>query len=161
MNKFQLFAVPILTLLAISTQASAANAINFRVELSGDQEVPPVATDASGTAIIHFNQRLTEIDFKLDVRNGQNMLGAAGSHFHCAAAGANGPVIVFLAGTFPPGYDDDFQIRATLTDANIINGGTACGSTIADIAMAMANGDVYINVHSTSHPAGEIRGQVE
>jgi len=161
MQKFRLFAMTTVAMLAFSGQGSAANALNFRANLSGDQEAPPVDTNASGKALFHVNQRLTEMTFKLDVRNGTNILGAAGSHLHCAPAGQNGPVIVFLAGTFPPGYSEDFQVRATLTDASIINGATGCGATIAELAMAMANGDVYINVHSTAHPGGEIRGQVE
>ena len=125
------------------------------------QEVPDaVETDASGKAIIHVNQQLTKLRLKLDVLNSDGLLSAAGAHFHCGAAGENGPIIAFIAGPFDPGYFGHFQIRATLTDDSI-TGETACGSDIAELAMAMAEGDVYINVHSLSNPGGEIRGQVE
>jgi hypothetical protein len=137
----------------------ADNALNFNVGLSGDNEVPPVMTDTSGTALLHVDQNLSEIRLKLDVRNGDAALGAAGAHFHCAPSGENGPVVAFVAGSFPPGYDGAFQLKATLTDASIIN--PACGATIMELVASMLDGNVYLNVHSTDHPGGVIRGQVE
>jgi hypothetical protein len=161
MNTKPTAAFAMLASLLIAVPALAGNALNFKARLSGAQEVPPHESAASGSLIVHVNQRLTEMTIKLDVRNGTDILGAAGAHFHCAPAGSNGPVVVFLAGTFPPGYSGDFQVRASLSDSSIINPATACGGTIAELAMAMANGDVYVNVHSTANPGGEIRGQVE
>jgi hypothetical protein len=145
--------------LFLSPPLLAANAVNFRVELSGANENPPVDTPTTGVAILHVNQDFSAIDFKLDVKNAVDILGVAGAHFHCAPAGSNGGVVVFLAGAFSPGYDGDFQLRATLTDASIIN--TACGANIAELVESMLDGNVYINVHSTSNPSGVIRGQVQ
>lgn len=159
MPKTHLTAVTLAAMLLLSTQAQGANALNFRASLSGDQEAPPVNTDASGSALLHVNQRLTQIRFKLDIRNATALLGAAGAHLHCAPAGDTGPIVVFLAGPFEPGFSGHFQIRATLTDDNIVN--DTCGATIADLAAAMADGDVYVNVHSVAFPGGEIRGQIE
>jgi len=147
----------LMMLLAGPLQAS--NAINFNVSLSGDNEATPVETDTSGTAILHVDRNLSEIRLKLSVRNGDAVLGAAGAHFHCAPAGQNGPVVAFVAGSFPPGYDGDFELRATLTDASIIN--PACGATVMELVGSMLDGNVYLNVHSTDHPGGVIRGQVE
>lgn len=148
----------VLTML-LACPLQAGNAVNFNVRLSGDNEVPPVVTDTSGTAILHVDRNLSEIRLKLDVRGGEAVLGAAGAHFHCAAAGENGPVVAFVAGSFPPGYDGEFQLRATLTDASIIN--PACGATIMELVGSMLDGNVYLNVHSTDHPGGVIRGQVQ
>jgi len=146
-------------LLSIPLQTYADKAVNFQVALSGDNEVPPVVTETTGSAIFHVNKSWTEINFKLDVRDADNVLGAAGSHLHCAPSGVNGPVVVFLAGSFPPGYDGDMQLRGTLTDESIIN--PACGANLAELVDAMLDGNVYVNVHSTSMPAGVVRGQVE
>jgi hypothetical protein len=157
MRKFSTCAVALLTF--VSLQLYANNAVNFQVTLSGDNEVPPVVTDTSGTAIFHVNQDWTEIRFKLDVNDADNVLGAAGAHLHCAPAGQNGGVVVFLAGSFPPGYDGDIQLRGTLNDSNIIN--PACGADIAELVDSMLAGNVYVNVHSTAVPSGVIRGQVQ
>jgi len=146
-------------LISFAGPLQASNAFNFQVDLSGDNEVPPIDINTSGSAILHVDRNLSEIRLKLTVRDGDAVLGAAGSHFHCAPAGENGPVVAFVAGSFPPGYDGDFEIRATLTDASIIN--AACGATIAELVESMLDGNVYLNVHSTSHPGGVVRGQVE
>jgi len=153
------FLLTSLLCLFLSTPLWAANAVNFRVELSGANEVPPVDTPTTGVAILHVSQDISAIDFKLDIKNAIDILGVAGAHFHCAPAGSNGGVVAFLAGAFSPGYDGQVQLRATLTDASIIN--AACGATIADLVESMLEGNVYINVHSTANPGGVIRGQVQ
>jgi len=153
------YLITTLATLCLTASVGADNALNFRVELSGANEVPPVVTDTSGVALVHVDQQLTEITLKLDVMNADNALGAAGAHFHCAVAGVNGPVVAFVAGSFSPGYDGDFQLRSTLNDSNVTN--PACGTTIAALVEAMLDGRVYLNVHSTAWPGGVIRGQVE
>jgi hypothetical protein len=35
------------------------------------------------------------------------------------------------------------------------------GKTISDLVQEIKSGDVYVNVHTVQHPAGEIRGQIE
>lgn len=146
-------------LLALTT-ANADRALNFKARLSGDQEVPPVMTVTTGTAILHVNRARTEIRFKLTVSNGAGILGVAGAHLHCGLAGFNGPVAAFLAGAAPPaGFEGEIQVRATLTDASVLP--TNCGGNIAELVEAMLNGEVYVNVHSVENPGGEVRGQVE
>lgn len=143
----------------VASSAAAGGAFNFRVELSGDQEVPvPIDTAARGVAILHVNEALTEIRFRLVVDGADNILGAAGAHFHCAPAGVNGPVVVFLAGAAPPGFGGRIEMRATVDDDSILN--PACGDNIADLVGSMLDGNVYVNVHSMDHPGGEVRGQI-
>ncbi len=144
-------------LMALST-AVADSAVNFRVLLSGDQEVPPVATMTTATAILHVDNDRQTIRFDLDIDDGEAILGAAGAHLHCAPEGANGPVVVFLAGMSPPGFNGRLRISGTLSDASIIN--PACGASIEELVDAIDGGGVYINVHSPDHPGGEIRGQI-
>lgn len=129
---------------------------DFKAELSGANEVPPVASDASGEA--KFSLRGDTLAYELEFEDGTDLLGAAGAHIHCAPADANGPVVAFLAGPVAGGIDGDGEIKASLTDSNIIN--DACGATIAELAASLAAGDAYVNVHSTANPSGEIRGQV-
>ena len=118
----------------------------FEARLHGSEEVPPVSTNTSGKAEFEFNRGKTELHFDLSVENGQRVQQA---HIHCAPEGQNGPIIIFLGGFHDKGWD---------VDGNITN--TACGSTLAEIADAMAQGRTYANVHTVAHPAGEIRGQI-
>ncbi len=125
----------------------------FEARLHGSEEVPPVSTNTSGKAEFEFNRGKTELHFDLSVENGQRVQQA---HIHCAPEGQNGP----MGGFHDKGWDVDGNWigDATATDANITN--TACGSTLAEIADAMAQGRTYANVHTVAHPAGEIRGQI-
>jgi hypothetical protein len=67
------------------------------------------------------------------------------AHFHGpAAAGANGPVAMWLSKQGSPA-DSPITGQATLSPAQ---------------AEQFAAGQWYINVHSKDHPSGEIRGQV-
>jgi hypothetical protein len=136
--------------------------LKFKANLTGGQEVttPPggVDTDTTGKARFRFNGGKTELEVALEVEDGVRVTQA---HIHCAPAGSNGPVIVFLGGFHDKGWDvdGDWIGDATATNANITN--TACGSTLAEIAAAMADGRTYANVHTIANPAGEVRGQID
>ena len=117
-----------------------------------------VVTATSGEAKFEVNEAQTKIEFELEIEDAVDILAAAGAHIHCAPAGLNGPVVVFLAGAVPGGFDGEVEIEATVTDANIIN--PACGSTIAELVQSMIGGQTYVNVHSAAHPGGEVRGQI-
>lgn len=129
----------------------------FQARLSGDNEVPAVATDTAGRAEVLVSKDRKSAEYTLRVENGVRVTQ---SHFHCGPAGVNGPVIVFLAGFHAPGWDVDgkWVDNATVTDANVVN--PACGTTLAEIFEQARAGNVYVNVHSVAHPGGEARGQL-
>ena len=132
----------------------------FRTDLSGDQEVPRVETDARGDAEFDVNGAETEIQFEFEVKDGVGILGAVGAHIHCAPAGSNGPIAVFLAGEAAPGgFEGKVEMKGTFTDGQLRP--TDCGATITELVDAMLAGDTYVNVHSVANPGGEVRGQIE
>jgi len=133
------------------------NEANFRAELSGDQEVPPVVVNTYGEAKFIDNGDGT-VDFELELEDAENALGGPGAHIHCAPAGANGPVVVFLAGGSVPGFDGHLEIKGTFSEVSVVN--DACGATIEALLESMANGQTYVNVHSTDFPPGAVRGQI-
>lgn len=130
---------------------------DFTAELSGANEVPPVDSDASGEAKFSLEGEDT-LAYELEFEDGTDMLAVAGAHIHCAPAGENGPVAVFLAGAIPGGVDGSAETKASLTSANIVN--AACGATIGELVDSMLAGNTYVNVHSAANPGGEIRGQI-
>ncbi|MGA9525150.1 MAG: CHRD domain-containing protein [Myxococcaceae bacterium] len=116
--------------------------------LSGDQQVPAVTTSATGTATAELYGETLEVEGSFEGLQ-SDLLVAAGSsaHVHRAARGASGPIVFNL----------------TVTPAADNRSGTFKGSSTlsADDLENYRNGLLYVNVHSTDHPTGEIRGQIE
>jgi hypothetical protein len=109
------------------------------VKLSGDQEVPPVQTSASGSGTIKVNSDKS-VSGSVTTKG---MKGMA-AHIHEAGAGKNGPVAVPLEQK----SDTEFVVPAgaKLTDEQY---------------QAFKAGNLYVNVHSAAHKDGEIRGQLK
>jgi hypothetical protein len=111
----------------------------MKVKLSGDQEVPPVQTQASGSGTITVND-----DKSVSGSITTTGMNATAAHIHEAAAGKNGPVVIPLEKK----SDKEFAVPtgAKLSDAQY---------------KAFKAGDLYVNVHSDAHKGGEIRAQLK
>src|SRR5207247_1331814 len=108
--------------------------------LSPDNQVPPTASTGSGTALVTLNQGRSEVCWDISVTNLTSPVILA--HVHQGAAGTNGPVVV------------DF-----MEPVNGLNGCVqADAALIKDIRKHPA--DYYVNVHTTTFPGGEVRGQL-
>jgi hypothetical protein len=108
-------------------------------ELTGAQEVPPVSTRASGKSTI----KVADDKSVSGTVTVSGMMPTA-AHIHQGAAGANGPVIIPLNKTATNTFSAPADAR--LNDAQYT---------------AFKNGNLYINVHSATHPGGEIRMQMK
>jgi len=106
--------------------------------LSGDQEVPAVKTLASASSKITVTSGMAVIGTLKTSRIEGTM-----AHIHQGAAGANGPVVVTLTNATP----------------NTWSVPTGTRLTVAQYA-SFQRGEMYVNVHSAAHPAGEIRLQL-
>ena len=131
---------PVLTAaaLALLGTSGVAMAEEIKVMLSGDMEVPPVTTMASGSGSITVNPDMT-------VSGGISTMGiaATAAHVHVGKAGANGPVAVGLS----KNGDNAWRVPdgAKLDPSQF---------------QAYKEGALYVNVHSAANKAGEIRGQL-
>lgn len=116
--------------------------------LSPAQEVPPVtnAPNAGGTAIVMLDEAAGKITYEIVV-NGLSA-NITGSHFHGAAEpGVNAGVVKGFTIT-----DNHAKGEWTRTDAN---------QPLTDEHIQMfKDGLLYLNVHTSTNPGGEIRGQV-
>lgn len=158
----------LIVLLATVGTAAADNNRNFVAHLSGDEEVPSVATLAQGQAIFHLSKDGNELEYRLIVANIENVVA---SHIHVAATGVNGPVVAFLFGSVPPGggRSDGVIATGTITAANLV--GPLAGHPLSDLIAEMRAGNTYANVHTNDgvappntgpgdSPGGEVRGQI-
>ena len=112
----------------------------FTTELTGAAEVPgPGDPDGSGTASITLNHGQSRVCYEISLTM---VDGVTAAHIHEAPVGVAGPVVVAL---FTDGFD-----AADCVDAD--------RDVIKDIIQNPQ--DYYVNVHSTDHPAGAVRGQL-
>ena len=107
--------------------------------LSGDQEVPPVATGAIGTGTLSHESPSNNIRGSIALDG----MTATAAHIHQGDVGVSGPVIVPLVETAPGTWS--VPSGSVLTDAQ---------------AAALAAGGLYFNAHTPANPNGEIRGQI-
>jgi hypothetical protein len=132
--------------------AYEASSRSFWARLSGSQEVPRVATRATGAAQFLQDVMRSTLDFEVAV---QGLKDVVGVQVHCGAVGLNGPVGMTLYSGAPVG-SRTFRGRLKAPDP-----GNACGWVgIEDAVAAMANGLAYVNVPTLSNPGGRIRGQI-
>jgi hypothetical protein len=124
------------------------------VDLGGQNEVPMVTTNATGTAMFIIAPLLVEATLTIMNPSGIDFYGNVGVHIHCGGIAVNGPVVVVLAAG--AGITDELINSAiTLTDANVIS--TECGATISEVMEKLKLGEAYVNAHSAKNPGGEIR----
>jgi hypothetical protein len=136
--------------LAACTVGSAAWAVtsnaapaSFKVALSGAEQVPAVETPGKGTANLTYDPATRMLTWSISY-DGLSA-PATMAHFHGpAAAGKNGPVTLWLSKQGSP-PESPIKGEATLTPEQ---------------AAQFTAGEWYVNVHTGSHPGGEIRGQV-
>jgi hypothetical protein len=114
--------------------------------LSGANEVPPVATAATGAFSGDLSLDAGQLEFALTVSGITSTITLA--HIHEGAPGTNGPVVVDLLAAAGGVFTDGATIR-----------GTVFLTSTEAISKALA-GQYYINVHSASFPGGEVRGQL-
>jgi hypothetical protein len=131
-----LTAIAMTAMLGAGTIAAANDAPAM---LSGAQEVPPVMTSASARAdiVVGADRAVTGTVETHDI-------DGTVAHIHSGAVGTNGPVVVPLTQTQPGMWS--------------VPAGTVF--TPEQYARYMA-GQLYVNVHSAAHPAGEIRVQLK
>ena len=144
---YSVLAVAMLTLCVLASNTKA-DTITFTATLSGAKETVPNSSTGTGTATVILDD-LTGKGTISVIFSGLST-PVTGSHIHCCQPqGANGPVIV--------PFDAFLTLSADKLSGSITN--FAFTLTAAQVA-AMKGGLTYVNVHTTTNPGGEIRGQL-
>lgn len=123
---------------------AAASALE--VVLAGENEVPPVATPASGEADVTLDGDVLIVsgafsDLEADLLE----VSGSSAHIHEGDVDEAGPIV--------------FNLDVTSADAR---SGTLAGSfeLTDEQQMLFEQGLLYVNVHTELNPAGELRGQL-
>lgn len=146
---------------------------NIKEILIGYEEVPSVSTTGNG----QFNARIkneNEVEYTLTYSDLEGAVQQA--HIHLGQAGVNGGISVFLCtnlGNGPVGIQPCPAPPATITGTIVAadvspnipatqaarNQGLNTGE-FDEFLAALRAGALYVNVHSTTWPGGEIRSQI-
>ena len=125
--------------LAMVPSGAGAAVIPLAASLDGLQEVPPVATPATGSATLTFDTTTKLLSWNITY---QDLIGTiTAAHFHGPAAPGVGAGVTVGIGALPSPMIGSATLNATQESE-------------------LLAGLWYINIHSTFKPGGEIRGQV-
>lgn len=129
-----------MVLLAACAQTRGEAPQVFEAQLTGAQEVPPVATAATGQAEVEFIPSAGLVRWRV-------------SH-----AGLSGPVTgAHLHGPAGPGQNAPIVVPFGSLGAEPLRG----EARITPEQLGQLNsGQWYVNLHTARHPGGEIRGQL-
>lgn len=148
---------------------AAAQSWTFATRLSGDQQVPPNGSPATGYArFVYFpnftNPALGSVQAFVEFSGLVSPTAfptLPPAHIHAGMVGENGPVVIPLF-NFPVGvtngvYSTTFTLEGL--SATQLDAIAAFNATLP----SLENGDVlpfYVNVHTEEFPGGEVRGQL-
>jgi hypothetical protein len=138
----------------------------FTATLDGPSQNPPVASPGTGNTIVTWNTATNKMT--VDVSFSGLSTGTTASHIHCCVAPPGNAGVATSVPTFPGfplgvtagtySQTFDMTVAASYNPAFITaNGGTPASAEAALLAGLRA-GDAYLNIHTTAHPGGEIRG---
>jgi hypothetical protein len=121
-----------------STMPSSTTAV-LTATLTGAQETPPNPSAATGTATVNVDKTAKTFTASITTTG----ISGTGAHIHAGMPGVAGPILFPF--TESPAGSGKWATNATLDDTQL---------------QAMLAGNYYVNVHSATYPAGEIRGQL-
>ena len=135
---------------------------DVKAKLGGFAEVPSVSTIGSGKLRLTITPSTITYALTYEGLEGGAIVGA---HLHLGQAGVNGGVIANLCGgtETPCPATAAGGMSGTIVPAEILGPGAQgiAPGEFAEVLRAIRAGAVYANVHTTTYPGGEIRGQLK
>ena len=153
-----LLALALVVALAAASFAAPPQPRNFTAPLSGDGQIDPVETNATGVAHFKLSRAGDEMSFRVNVGNIQDVTMA---HIHLEHS--NGPVVAWLYPEGPPPQLIEGRVSGTLATGTITADdldGPLAGEGLDALADEIRDGNAWVNVHTAAHGGGEIAGQI-
>ena len=150
--------------------AETASPVTVVAWLTGFKEVPVISTRAFGNFRAVIDPRAGTITYKLRYSDLTGSVQQA--HIHVGQHSVNGAVSVFLCQTeasadptgLAPRCPRSGEVTGILQAANMVEGGIVAQGIepgeFNELVRAIRSGVAYVNVHTTTFPAGEVRGQL-
>jgi CHRD domain-containing protein len=134
---------PVGVLRARPAAAAGDTLIAFTALLNGAQQSPPEPSPSTGVALVLYDKTASIVCWRISFSPlaGSEIL----AHFHGPGA---------------PGVNAPIRINITPSPSPVGSPKHGCAPINKDDAKSLSKGLLYINIHSTVAPNGEIRGQV-
>jgi len=145
----------LIILSSISENFTYAQPTKFNAKLKGDSVIPPVNTTASGKAKFTwhgFKAKDDVIRSKIDL---SGITGLTGAYI----IKGNTAVVDLLKSGNQNKTNDTLVIKTDIKASDLE--GLMKGKTLEDLRTALASNGTYVNILTTGHPDGEIRGQIK
>jgi len=139
----------------LQSQADDDDEAEFTARLTGQEEVPPRETGATGKAHFELSSDGFGLEYRLRVKDIENVSAA---HIHLGLPGFNGPVVVGLHSGLIDGLFSGELAKGLITSAELT--GPLAGMELSVLVDAILAGNAYVNDHTMEYPGGLIRGQV-
>ena len=165
MKRIPLSVILSIVAVLLITGGALAATMNFRAHMQANEIIPlQTALDGStaqGQAIFKLSDDQLSMSYKINVAN-IDKVTMAHIHRNSSQPGKNGTILVWL---FPsttstsPGSPTE-RIDGGLVEGTIYPTDVRNGFTWAQLLDFMRTEQVYVNVHSSDAPAGEINGHI-
>ena len=149
--------VLILAVVAAAIAHGGGGRHGLKAHLSGYQETPPVYTAGTGRFKAKING--SQIDYRLTYSGLSST--ATKAHIHFGQPGVAGGIVVALCGEpGKPACPPSGELTGTITAADVQAVQGIEAGRIDQLIDVIRHGLAYVNVHTTTNPTGEIRGQI-
>jgi hypothetical protein len=154
--------IVVLVLVYTSAPALGNNHIRtFVARLGGAGEVPAVATGAFGDFELILNMNTGQGDYTIRLWNSPPLTAA---HIHVGGPNVAGPVIIPLTAVVA-GFSGDGVFRGQIDIVRDLipnpSRGLNSGADVDQILRINNGENLYVNLHTTQNPGGEIRGSLQ
>ncbi|MEO6894056.1 MAG: CHRD domain-containing protein [Ginsengibacter sp.] len=146
-NKYKIFFIILVCGAMVFASCSSGDTQAFQSkEMLGSSEVPAVTTTGKGTLEGNYNTKTKEITLDLKWSLGNPNDTTTMGHIHKGAEGVSGPVVIPFTDLPKGSTDQEFKfVSQPLTPEQESD---------------LKAGSYYVNIHSNSFPAGELRAQL-
>lgn len=154
---------PVLFLIVVSTiseNITYAQWTKFKARLTGDHEIPPVNTTAAGNAKLTFKGFKVKEDGMVSRINVTDITNVTAAKIYLGLNTEIGQPIVDLLSSAKQNKTTNALIIKTEIKPTDFEGSMS-GKTMDDLKNEMIMGITYIDISTSEHPNGELRGQIK
>jgi hypothetical protein len=129
--------------------AAPPQSVKYAAQMNGATATPPNTEKATGTATMTIANNQLRYTITVTGLSGP----ATAAHIHVGKVGVSGlPVYTFTINKIASGTLVEGSVDLTKDVSKGVSGDS--------LRVLLNNGNAYVNVHTSAHAAGEIRGQV-